>query len=88
MAKCKQCDQAIEFVKLGNGKWHPVEARESEVFYFHRDQPGMPRVKIVTANGSFFSGRLGTRHENGVTRLEGWLSHFTSCEGREEAPPF
>lgn len=75
------CGAEIQFVRNKRGKNVPVAAGDPEPFYFFLDKPGHPQVVIVTEGGEVLRGRKGSQHDNGVTKVVGWESHFSSCPG-------
>jgi hypothetical protein len=83
MSSCRSCGAEIEFVKQGNGKFHPVEAGEAEVYYLFVDKP-KPHAEaalkvVVLADGTVIRGWEGRETDDGVLQVEGRESHFAFC---------
>ena len=77
--KCRGCRADIDFIRLPSGKCMPVEGRTAETYYVHHDAPGHPQIVLVLDEGTILRGRLGTREDSGVLRVEGRESHFPRC---------
>lgn len=60
----------------------PVASSEAEPIYFFVEKPGHPQIVVVTEDGTVLRGRKGARTDNGITKVLGWESHFSSCPGR------
>ncbi len=82
--KAKGCGEMINFVRTPRGKWIPVPAGDPEAFYLFVDQLGHPQVVVVLENGEVLRGRKAAAAENGVLRVMGWESHWSSCPGAEQ----
>jgi hypothetical protein len=82
--RAKGCGEMIDFVKNARGKYIPVPAGDPEPMYLFPGQPGHPQVVVVLENGEVIRGRKGHPSENGVLRVNGWESHFSSCPGAAE----
>lgn len=87
MPLCREvgCGASIQFIRNKRGRSIPVAANEAEPFYFFLDKPGHPQIVLVTEEGEILRGRRGSQHDNGVTRVLGWESHFSSCAGKRPA---
>lgn len=79
--KAAHCGELIEFVKTPRGKYIPVPAGDPEPMYLFPDQGGHPQVVVVLENGEVLRGRKGAPTDDGVLRVLGWESHFSSCPG-------
>ncbi len=82
MARCRTCSTEIDFIKLADGRFHPVNGGGSPETYYVAtgDRAGAPQVIVVTHEGALLRGRSAKAHEMGTVRAEGWVSHFSTCQ--------
>lgn len=74
MARCKTCGKQIQWLRLGSGKWNPVDPGRIP---YEPDEDG--KLTLITMDGDVVRGNLDI-----MSHKYGYQSHFATCPDADQ----